>query len=467
MLHRNQIGFLLESSLRAHGLGRYSFFGVDPFMVFESKNASVFITREGKREQLKTSAFLNLRQLLDTHQLAMRRTKIDMPFLGGAVGFLSYDLGLSLEKIIRSKSSDISIPDMWFGFFDVVVCVDHYKDRMLIFSSGFPETKERLRRIRADVRLKEFMRQLQKGQQQHKIFLDAGRHFDTQAPTSNFSACAYCSAVVRVRDYIARGDIYQLNLSQRFHANTNISDEALYARLRNVFPVPFGGMIKTGFESIVSGSPERFLRYDGRVLRTRPMKGTRPRALDGERDRQLRKELLQSHKDKAELLMIVDLERNDLGRVCDYGSVRVEKLRCLEEYSSVFQTTAEVSGRLHMRKDRIDALKACFPGGSITGCPKIRAMHIIEELEPHARGIYTGCLGYLSFSGQMDFNILIRSFLKKKHDVYFGVGGGIVYDSTPHDEYQETLVKAQALLQALCLKQPPKDKKTRIATQYH
>ena len=179
------------------------------------------------------------------------------------------------------------------------------------------------------------------------------------------------------------------------------------------------------------------------------MKGTRPRAKDKIKDRKLRQELLESVKDKAELVMIVDLERNDLGRVCSYDSVKVTKLRELEEYSTVFQTTATVQGHLHKDKDRIDLLRACFPGGSITGCPKIRAMEIIEELEPNRRAIYTGCLGYLSFSGNMDFNILIRTILKKENQLYFGVGGGIVTDSIPENEYEETLVKAKAMIEAI------------------
>jgi para-aminobenzoate synthetase component 1 len=200
---------------------------------------------------------------------------------------------------------------------------------------------------------------------------------------------------------------------------------------------------------LLSSSPERFLQLKGRTVITRPMKGTRPRGADRLRDRQLKKELLESAKDKAELLMIIDLERNDLGRVCSYDSIKVRRLRQLESYATVFQTTATIAGRLHKGKDRIDLLRACFPGGSITGCPKIRAMEIIRELEPQPRGVYTGCLGYLSFSGEMDFNILIRTILKKGRRLCFGVGGGIVADSVPEEEYRETLVKAKAMAQAI------------------
>jgi para-aminobenzoate synthetase component 1 len=213
--------------------------------------------------------------------------------------------------------------------------------------------------------------------------------------------------------------------------------------------VPFAGILKTGDFSIISGSPERFLRYDGDFVVTRPMKGTRRRSQNEILDRKFKNELQDSAKDKAELLMIVDLERNDLGKVCDYGSVKVESLRNIEEYNTVFQATSQIKGRLYPGMDRVDIIKACFPGGSITGCPKIRAMQIIEELEPNRRGIYTGSMGYFGFNGTMDFNILIRSFFKMAKDVYFSVGGGIVYDSKPQSEYEETLVKAEALKRAL------------------
>lgn len=445
----NRIGFLLESSLSTHNLGRFSFFGIDPFMILESKDGDSFITQDGVRKNVGACVFEQLRELLNRYTLDTKHTRIDVPFLGGAVGFLSYDLGFQLEKITRYNCDDMAVPDLWLAFFDVVVCIDHYKDRVLMFSSGFPETNPRLRRIRADARLKQLLARLHSveggfGWEYRQTLLC--KNYRLQ---SNFTPSDYMNAVKRSRRHITRGDIYQINLSQRFHTKTDFSAERLYANLKNVFPVPFGGIVRSDDFSIISGSPERFLKYDGRFLSTRPMKGTRPRASDKPRDRKLRKELECSSKDMAELLMIVDLERNDLGRVCDYGSVRVEQLRCLEEYSTVFQTTAQIIGRLYRGMDRVDIIKACFPGGSITGCPKIRAMQIIEELEPHRRGIYTGCLGYFSFNGNMDFNILIRSFYKRKRDVYFGVGGGIVYDSKPKAEYEETLVKAEALKRAL------------------
>jgi para-aminobenzoate synthetase component 1 len=240
-----------------------------------------------------------------------------------------------------------------------------------------------------------------------------------------------------------------VNLSQEFQSKTDLPGFQIYKRLRKISPSYFSAYLDTGEFEILSSSPEGFLRLEGNTVTTRPMKGTRTRSKNKLDDLRFKRELLESAKDKAELMMIVDLERNDLGRVCNYDSIGVSALRQLEEYNTVFQTTATVYGRLHKNKDRIDLLRACFPGGSITGCPKIRAMEIIEGLEPTRRSVYTGSLGYLSFSGTMDLNILIRTILKKEDKLYFSVGGGIVADSKPDDEYQETLVKANALMQAI------------------
>ncbi|MBI5144972.1 MAG: aminodeoxychorismate synthase component I [Candidatus Omnitrophica bacterium] len=266
---------------------------------------------------------------------------------------------------------------------------------------------------------------------------------------SSFTQEDYLAAVKKAKEYIKRGDIYQVNLSQEFRAQTDLSAFEIYERLRKKSPSCFSAYFGGRDFEILSSSPERFLKLEADLVFTRPMKGTRPRGENTREDKALKKELLNSPKDKAELTMIVDLERNDLGRVCSYNSIKVEALRELEEYATVFQTTANISGRLHKDKDRIDLLRACFPGGSITGCPKIRAMEIIDELEPQRRSIYTGALGYLSFSGGMDFNILIRTILKKGKEIYFGTGGGIVADSQPQAEYRETLVKAKAMTEAI------------------
>ena len=269
---------------------------------------------------------------------------------------------------------------------------------------------------------------------------------------SNFTRPEYLRSVRRILEHIKRGDVYQVNLSQRFEYDLEKtrSPIEIYKRLRRVSSFNFGGYLDCGNFQIMSGSPERFIRLENNRVLTSPMKGTRPRGRNFIDDQNKRDELLKSRKDKAELLMITDLERNDLGRVCGYGSVRVKNMRALEKYKTVFQTTSTVEGLLRKDKNAFDLLKACFPGGSVTGCPKIRAMKIIEALEPNHRGVYTGAFGYMSFSHRhMDFNILIRTLVKIRDKIYFHAGSGIVADSIPREEYEETLVKAKAM--RLCL----------------
>jgi para-aminobenzoate synthetase component 1 len=269
---------------------------------------------------------------------------------------------------------------------------------------------------------------------------------------SNFTRDEYLQAVENAIEYIANGDIFQVNLSQRFSVDLAVDPYELYLRLRSISPAPFACYLNFGEVTVASASPERFLHLDGNTVETRPMKGTRPRGQSPAEDDVLGVELLKSEKDRAENIMIVDLERNDLGKVCEYGSVQVSDLCKLEKYATVFQLTSSVTGKLREDKDRIDLLKAAFPGGSITGAPKVRAMEIIDELEPTRRGIYTGSVGYLGFDGCMDLNIVIRTFVIKGGKVYFQVGGGIVSDSDPEAEYQETLDKARALMAALGLR---------------
>lgn len=440
--------FLLESSLDVRSMGRYSFFGSDPFLTLTIREDACCIEEGGRPRKKKGTPLLILSELLDRYHMTPDKRN-PVPFSGGSVGFFGYDFGFLLERIRREKKSDASVPLAMFGFYDSVVCLDHWTDRVIVFSSGFPEKKSPLRRRRAEERLRQTLKKLEavrpcrEGQEALQARL---RYKDL---FSNFTRNRYMAALRRAKEYIACGDIYQVNLAQRFQASLKIDDWALYQRLIRNFPVPFSAFLKTKEFSILSASPEKFLEFDGRRVTTRPMKGTRKRTGRTAEDRKMKKELWESKKEKAELLMVVDLERNDLGRVCAYGSINVSAPRVIETYANVFQATAEVQGLLHRDKDRLDLIRACFPGGSVTGCPKIRAMEIIEELEPDPRGVYTGSLGYLSFHNTMQFNMLIRSFLKKHDDIFFHVGGGIVADSEPGFEYEETLVKAKALQDAL------------------
>jgi para-aminobenzoate synthetase component 1 len=269
-------------------------------------------------------------------------------------------------------------------------------------------------------------------------------------PVANFTRDEYLAAIQRCKDYIAAGDIFQVNLSQRFQATTGLSPHELYRRLRTVNPAPYACFQDLGDGmAVVSSSPELFLRVRGRHVVTRPIKGTRRRGQTDAEDAQLREELLRSAKDDAELTMIIDLERNDLGRVCSYGSVRVTERKALESFPTVHHLVGTVEGTLHGRYDLVDLLKATFPGGSITGAPKIRAMEIIDELEPTKRSLYTGAIGCFGFNGNADLNIAIRTFLMNGRNVYFQVGGGIVADSELEAEYDETIHKARGLFESL------------------
>lgn len=408
--------FLLDSSLNADAaLGRYSIIGSRPFRILKGN-------RLGLLDELRTT--------LDK----FKSPQNVLPFCGGAAGYLAYDTGNN-------------IPRIYFAFYNNAVIIDHLKQRIHLYSCGAPEKNSSLAKKLAEDNFKRLAEIISAAVVQKNA---AHKFRDNKIRLKpDFSKAEYIRAVKKAKEYIRKGDIYQVNLTQQFRAETDLPALEIYRRLRIESPSYFSAFFDAGDFQIISSSPERFLKVDKRRVSTRPMKGTRARCANPAGDNKLRSELIKSEKDKAELLMIVDLERNDLGRVCDYNSVKVPNLRQLEEYNTVFQATATVEGRLHKGFDRIDLIRASFPGGSITGCPKLRSMEIIKELEKNKRGIYTGSLGILSFCGKMDMNILIRTILKKGRQVYFGCGGGIVADSWPQAEYSEALVKAKAMVCSL------------------
>ncbi len=431
--------FCLESSQFHAERGRYSFIGFDPFDIFEASGQNPVSSLRGRFEECR-----------------LRRQPLT-PLPAGIVGFLSYDYGLHQEKIRCRRESDVPLPEGVFGFYDRILTVDHWERKLYVSSSGLPEKDPFLRKKRAALRMEEVEERISRYQPAPALALTQELPGDFQKSglqlSSNFSRQQYLDAVRKALAYIERGDIYQVNLSQRFEYAPQEDFHPLeaYGFLNRYSPTDFGAYFDAGAFQIISNSPEEFLHAHNGLVRTRPMKGTRPRGEDVLRDRHLREEIRHSPKDRAELLMITDLMRNDLGKVCAYGSVRVGRMRAIEEYRYVFQATSLVEGALRKDKDCFDVIEACFPGGSITGCPKIRAMEVIEALEPTRRGVYTGSLGYISFDGTMNFNILIRTLLYYGGKIYFQVGGGIVADSTPEGEYEETLVKAGAL--QACLKQ--------------
>lgn len=350
------------------------------------------------------------------------------PFGGGAVGYVGYDLARRLDDLPALAEDDLALPEMAVGIYTWAVVVDHRERRCWL--AGDATGRAEWRRLTAHLP-------------------PTGRFRVDGMPVSDMSAADYAAAFARVQHYLREGDCYQVNLAQRFCAGAAGDAFALYATLRRDNPAPFAAFLNFPFGQVLSASPERFLRLrDGRV-ETKPIKGTRPRSADPQEDRALAAALQASVKDRAENLMIVDLLRNDLGKTCRPGSVRVPHLFALESFATVHHLVSTVTAELAPGRDAIDLLRGCFPGGSITGAPKRRAMAIIEELEPHRRGVYCGAIGYLGFDGAMDSNIAIRTLVHTAGRICFAAGGGIVSDSTAAQEYQESLDKAAALLQVL------------------
>ena len=419
--------FILDSAMDKNKLGRYSFISSNPFKVLKYKDSEEnplnFLQEELRKYKVKN----------DTN----------LPFIGGAVGYLSYDLGNYMENLPRSAKDDLSVYDLYFGLYDHVIVVDHLEEKTYIATPDLDMKKEEEVAIYIENKIMEA----------EKNGVDSICYEEKEVePTklvSNFTRKEFEDSVEKVRQYIKSGDIYQANLTQRFSGKTTLSSYELYRDLRRFSPAPFGAYLNFDDFNILSNSPERFIKCVDKKLETRPIKGTRPRGKNKEEDLKLQDELRNSEKDRAELLMIVDLERNDIGRISKIGSVKVPELFVIEPYANVNHLVATVVGELDDDKDAVDVIKATFPGGSITGAPKIRSMEIIDELEPTQRNVYTGSIGYIGFNGDMDLNIAIRTIVKKEDEVYFQVGGGMTWGSNPEEEYQETLDKAQSIMKAL------------------
>ena len=444
--------FFLDSADNNEKTGRYSFIGYDPFLTVMSKDSNI-LTQSSKSITRKTgNPFDELRHLLNSFHLENSFESI--PFTCGAVGYFAYDLCHYIEKLPDTTIDDIEFPEMCFSFYDTIIAVDHLENRCFLLSVNINQNSQKSTAKRVDHVLK-MIRDGSSTPYEEESRFNGSRI--KRKIISNFSKENYLRAVERAKQYINAGDIYQVNLSQRFQTQIEASPYEIYKRLRKINPASFSSYLKFDNKYVISSSPERFLSLQNRPgsggmvrkIQTMPIKGTRPRGKDEDTNKKMQEELLSSKKDDAELAMIVDLERNDLGRVCNYNTVKVTEKKKLEGHPTVYHLVATVEGELHSRYDAIDLLKATFPGGSITGAPKVRAMQIIDELEPNKRSVYTGAMGYLSFNGNMDLNIAIRTFLVKDDHIFFQVGGGIVADSNPEDEYQETLHKARALIDTL------------------
>jgi para-aminobenzoate synthetase component 1 len=452
----------LDSAATSARLGRYSFLSGDPAVVVRSKGERTerWTSAAGEWERVAGDPLEYSRATLLRDHAAPALPDLP-PFQGGAAGYIGYDWGARLEHVAPPRFDDLAIPDCMLGWYDWVVAWDHELGRAWLVSTGLPETGP-ARSRRAAERLAS-IRALLGGERRTPrppSRPSAHRTATTPAPPlhpfadgirSTFTRSAYCDAVRRVIDYLYAGDIFQANLSHRLQSRLAEPPFDLYRRLRTHNPAPFAAYLDFGELVVASSSPERFLRVSPatRVVEARPIKGTRPRGRDPADDAALRLELSESEKDRAEHVMIVDVLRNDLSRVCRPGSVRVPELFALEQYATVHHLVSTVVGELAQDRDVVDLLRAAFPGGSITGAPKIRAMQIIAELEPTARGVYCGSVGYLSVTGALDTSIVIRTYLVLGEDVYFQIGGGIVADSDPEQEYRETLDKARGLIAAL------------------
>ncbi|WP_419742994.1 aminodeoxychorismate synthase component I [Paraclostridium dentum] len=417
--------FILDSGMDEKKLGRYSFISSRPFDCIKLKNS-----KENPLDKLK--------EKLDRYKV---ENNTEIPFIGGAVGYLSYDIGNYIEKLPRTAIDDTDVYDLYFGFYNFVIVVDHLLNKTFIATPGIDEQIES--NILKDIEMKIL------NANKKDLEFDKNENIDEVKLSSNFKKSEYINAIEKVRDYIKQGDIYQANLTQRFSGKTNLSSYQLYKRLRDVSKAPFAAFLNFENYQVLSNSPERFIKCIDNTIEARPIKGTRPRGKTVEEDNRLQEELRNSEKDKAELLMIVDLERNDLGKVSKIGTVKVPELFVIEPYANVSHLVSTVTGKLKDSLSSTDIIKATFPGGSITGAPKIRAMEIIDELEPTQRNVYTGSVGYIGFNGDMDFNIAIRTLIKKDENIFFQVGGGITWDSNPEEEYQETLDKAKSIMKAV------------------
>lgn len=423
------MAIFLDSSLE-NQLGRYSIIGLKPYLILKETDGIFYKNDKPQEETFEQG----IQKYLNKYK---EENPTDLPLISGALGYFSYDYGRKFEDINSRHPKKLQIPEALFVFYDVLIIEDKAEKTLYITARGETENAESV--------IKTLKQEIEKCASV-KIPL---RHKEQAEFHPNFTKEEYKSAVDNMIRYIIEGDIYIANMTQQLTVDSKKSPYDVYRYLRTYNPAPFGGFFQCGDFQIISASPERFLKINKNSIETRPIKGTRKRGETEEEDIFLREELRNSSKDRSELLMIVDLERNDLNHVCIPGSVKVTEHFAIETYATVFHLVTTIVGILKENVNKHDLLKAVFPGGSITGAPKIRAMEIIDELEHDRRNLYTGSLGYFSFDGNCDFNIIIRTAVYQDHRYYLGVGGGITCESDLEFEYEETLQKAKAILEAL------------------
>ena len=432
----------LDSATNTSDMGRYSYLTADPFVVLQSNGDEIDITKGSENEQLVGNPWDLLEQTIEEY--VTETPKESFPFEGGAIGYWAYDMGRTIEELPSMAARLYEYPEMFIGLYDWVLVEDHIKRTITLITTNYnPDITAKKR--------KDWVLNLISQTEQDCSSCQTLLVSDNEV-NSNFSNDEYQAAVQKVKKYLEAGDIYQANIAQRFNLPFQGDTWLLYLKLRKFNPGAFSAYLKTPDIHLLSSSPELFLAVDDREVMTRPIKGTHARGNNPMEDLLFAEQLENSKKDQAENIMIVDLMRSDIGKVCEIGSVQVTGLNQLEKHPTVWHLVSTVVGRLRSEFASIDLLRYCFPGGSVTGAPKIRAMEIIEEIEPIRRGVYCGSVGYISFSGNMKTNIAIRTMVIEGENIGFHSGGGIVTDSDPASEYSETIDKAAGLMKALGLK---------------
>ncbi len=467
---RKNAYFILLQSGRG---GRYSYLGHGLFGAAKAKHGEMWSRfGRGERKIKTTDPLTAFRQEMERWKAP--RIPVGPDWLGGAAGYFAYDMVRYFERLPQLAKDDLGLPDFYFLFYRDVIAYDHAEAAVYIISNGFAQAEEsfevvtdRVERLQRELEASgceaggdplgkagvETVLSVSRPAAEDDVLADTICEEDADRPfvpsvDSFFGKEAFVAAVEKVQEYIARGDVFQVNLSLRQSRRLGVEPWTVYQNLLRINPSPYMAYLQVPEFQVVCGSPELLIKVKGSRISTRPIAGTRPRGKDREEDARLAQELLSNEKERAEHIMLVDLERNDLGRVCRYGTVEVRDLMVIEEYSHVMHIVSSVDGELASDKDAYDAIRACFPGGTITGAPKVRTMEIIEELEPVRRGIYTGSIGWIGFNGDLELNIVIRTLLAKDGWAHVQAGAGIVIDSNPEAEYRESLKKAEALWRA-------------------
>lgn len=433
--------FLLESAESGKKWGRYSFLGVSPYMVISSYGNEVRVQKGDKVEVIKGKVLDEVKKRMGGY--AVLKGKDLPPFVGGAVGYIGYDVIRQYERLPDKNPDVIGVPEACLMFYRDIVAYDHFYHRVSVIHNAMPYEDENYEQVVE--RLNEIKRLIMKGSDIHPI--------ESKGPLKeikvNYDKNGYCDMVKKAKEYIRQGDIFQVVLSQRVTVDTDIHPFDAYRKLRSLNPSPYLFYIDFGEFQIVGSSPESLVSVKGRTVMTNPIAGTRPRGASEEEDQKLKEQLLKDEKERAEHVMLVDLGRNDIGKVSEFGSVKVERFMEVDMYSHVMHIVSTVSGELKEGRTCYDSLIACLPAGTVSGAPKVRAMEIIDELENARRGIYAGAVGYFAYTGDMDMCIAIRTIVFKGGKAYIQSGAGIVYDSIPEVEYQEVLNKAMALKEVL------------------